>query len=217
MKHAREWGDANVDPLNVAAIEVETEPGAKIVPHAPGLPDAWFEHDGQITKRDIRAITLSALAPQGDETLWDIGAGSGSISIEWMLADPRAKAIAVEASAARAARAGRNALALGTPDLRIVEGRAPDALAGLPTPDAVFIGGGATAPGAMEAALAALRPGGRLVANGVTLETQALLAQMHAENGGELVSIQIAHAVPVGRFSGFRPAMPVVQWRWRKP
>ena len=219
LREARacDWADTKVDPLNVIAIEPVMDGGAKIVPRAPGLPDEFFEHDGQITKRDVRAITLSALAPEGAETLWDIGAGSGSVAIEWMLCDPRNSAIAIEANAVRAARIGRNARELGTPDLRIVEDRAPEALAGLPQPDAIFIGGGATAPGAMDAAMAALRPGGRLVVNAVTIETQALLAQLHVAHGGALVSIQIAQAEPIGRYFGFRPAMPVVQWRWRKP
>lgn len=214
---ARDWRHANVDPLNVVAVDVEAEAGARLIPHAPGLPDEWFEHDGQITKRDIRAITLSALGPLAGELLWDVGAGSGSIAIEWLLAAPRARAVAIEANPTRAARALRNAHALGTPDLQMVEGRAPQALDGLPTPDAIFVGGGATAPGAMDKAMAALRSGGRLVVNAVTLETQALLTSLHSERGGDLVSIQIGHAVPVGRFSGLRQAMPVLQWRWSKP
>ena len=213
---AHDWPHLKIDPLNVLAIDVVAGAGARIIPRTPGLPDDFFEHDGQITKRDIRAITLSALAPGGDELLWDIGAGSGSVAIEWMLADVRAHAIAIEANGERAARIRRNALSLGTPELQIVEGRAPDALKGLATPDAIFIGGGATASGLMDAAMGALGLGGRLVVNAVTIETQALLAKSHGAHGGELVSIQIAQAEPLGRFSGFRPAMLVVQWRWRK-
>ncbi len=219
LREARacDWADTMVDPLNVMAIEPVMDGRSKIVPRAPGLPDDLFEHDGQITKRDVRAITLSALAPEGGETLWDIGAGSGSVAIEWMLADPHNSSIAIEPNPVRAARIARNARELGTPDLQVVAGHAPEALAGLPQPDSIFIGGGATAPGAMAAAMAALRPGGRLVVNAVTIETQALLAQLHVAHGGALVSIQIALAEPIGRYSGFRPAMPVVQWRWRKP
>ena len=213
---AAQWPHEPVDPLNVLAIDVVADKNARMIPRSPGLPDDWFEHDGQITKRDVRAITLSALAPEGGELLWDVGAGSGSVAIEWMLADPHNRAVAIEAHATRAARIARNALALGTPDLRVVEGRAPDGLDGLPQPDAIFVGGGATATGVMDRAIAALRPGGRLVVNSVTIETQALLAKLYAAHGGELVSIQIAQVEPVGRFSGFRPAMPVVQWRGRK-
>jgi precorrin-6B C5,15-methyltransferase / cobalt-precorrin-6B C5,C15-methyltransferase len=214
---ACDWAHEKIDPLNVLAIDVVAGADARTVPRTPGLPDEMFEHDGQITKRDVRAITLSALAPAGGELLWDIGGGSGSVAIEWMLADPQGHAIAIEANNSRAARIRRNAFSLGTPDLQIVEGRAPDALANLPTPDAIFIGGGATAPGVVDAGIAMLRAGGRLVINAVTIETQALLAKLHGAQGGELVSIQIALAEKLGRFSGFRPAMPVVQWRWRKP
>jgi precorrin-6B C5,15-methyltransferase / cobalt-precorrin-6B C5,C15-methyltransferase len=213
---ARDWPHAHVDPLNVVAVEVHADRGAKIVPRTPGLPDDWFEHDGQITKRDIRAITLAALAPRGGELLWDVGAGSGSIAIEWLLADSSARAIAFEGNAPRAARIARNALAFGTPDLQIVEGRAPDSFAGLPQPDAIFVGGGATEPGLMKRAMEALPSGGRLVANAVTLETQALMTQLRGAHGGDLVSIQIALSEPVGRFTGLRPAMPVLQWRWEK-
>jgi precorrin-6Y C5,15-methyltransferase (decarboxylating) len=208
---------AEVGPLNLVAVEVEGEPGAPVLPRAPGLPDAFFEHDGQITKREIRAVTLSALAPLRGATLWDIGAGAGSVAIEWMLADPSLRAIAVEVRADRAARIGRNALALGVPGLAVVEGEAPAALAGLPAPDAVFLGGGANDPGVFDAALAALRPGGRFVANAVTLETEALLLARRAELGGELIRIAVTRAVAVAGMTGWRPAMPVTQWVWDKP
>ena len=154
----------DVDALNTVAIEVEAAPGARIIARAPGLADDLFEHDGQITKREIRAVTLSSLAPRRGELLWDIGAGAGSVAIEWMLADPSLRAIAIEARAERAARIRRNAAAFGVPELEVVEGRAPAALAGLPPPDAVFIGGGASDAGVLEAAIAALqarRPAGR--------------------------------------------------------
>jgi precorrin-6Y C5,15-methyltransferase (decarboxylating) len=205
----------NIVALNTIALDVIADRDAKILPRAPGLPDDWFEHDGQITKRDIRAVTLSALAPRRGEVLWDVGAGSGSIGIEWMLADPANRAIAIEANAERAARAARNALNLGVPALEVVVGRAPEAFRDLGTPGAVFIGGGAA--GAIEAAAAALRPGGRLVVNAVTLETQALLVEERAKRGGDLVQIAVAHAEPVGRFTGWRTAMPIVQWRWTRP
>ncbi len=207
----------DVAALNTIALEVVAEHGARILPRAAGLPDAWFEHDGQITKRDIRAITLSALAPRRGELMWDVGAGSGSVAIEWMLADPANCAIAVEARPDRAARIRRNALAFGAPALSVVAGEAPAALSGLPAPDAVFIGGGANAPGTVERAIEALAQGGRLIVNAVTLETQAQCVGWRARWGGDLMQISLAHAEPVGRFSGWRAAMPVVQWRMTKP
>jgi precorrin-6Y C5,15-methyltransferase (decarboxylating) len=205
-----------LDPLNVVAIEVAADSGARIVPLSAGLPDDYFEHDGQITKREIRAATLAALAPRLGELLWDVGAGSGSIGIEWMLCDPANTAIAIEARADRATRIARNAAALGVPDLTIVAAPAPMAFAELPPPDAIFIGGGASDPDVLDQAWAVLRAGGRLVANAVTIETQALLYQGFKQEGGELVQMQIAHAAPVGTFFGWRPAMPVVQWRITK-
>lgn len=205
-----------VADLNTIALEVDAPSSARVIPRAPGLPDSYFEHDGQITKRETRAITLSALAPRRGELLWDIGAGSGSIAIEWMLADPANRAIAVEQNADRAARIARNARALGVPALRIVEGQAPEALAGLPRPDAIFVGGGATAAGALTLYWDTLAPDGRLVVNAVTLETQAELTAAYKRWGGELVQVNIAHAEPVGRFTGWRAAMPVVQWRAEK-
>jgi len=201
-----------VEALNTLAIEVVADRGARILPLASGLPDDLFEHDKQITKREVRAITLSTLAPRRGELLWDIGAGSGSISIEWMLRHPANRAIAIETRADRAARIGRNALELGVPELRIVEGAAPDALQGLPTPDAIFIGGGGTDAGVLDAAWAALPEGGRLVVNAVTLETQGEIMRRHVAMGGDLIKIEIARADPVGPFHGWRAAMPVMQW-----
>ena len=206
-----------INPLNVVAIEVVADPDARILPLAPGLADDLFEHDGQITKREIRAATLSALAPRLGELLWDIGAGSGSVAIEWMLADPSMRAIAIEANPERAARIGRNAKACGVPGLEIVEGRAPAALTGLAAPDAVFIGGGGSDNGVLPAMVEALKPGGRLVANAVTLEMEALLLAKHTELGGELIRIAVSRAAPVGSMRGWRPAMPVTQWSWVKP
>jgi precorrin-6B C5,15-methyltransferase / cobalt-precorrin-6B C5,C15-methyltransferase len=203
--------------LNTIALEVVAGWDAMILPRAAGLPDDAFEHDGQITKRDIRAITLSALAPRRGELLWDVGAGSGSVAIEWMLADPANRAIAIEARDDRAARIARNALALGTPSLSVVKGEAPAAFADLPKPDAVFIGGGASAAGLIERAVSALSPGGRLVVNAVTLETQAETVNWRARWGGELVQIAIAHAEPIGRFSGWSAAKPLMQWRMTSP
>ena len=207
----------DVNALNVLALEIESSPEARVLPLTPGRADGLFEHDGQITKREVRAVTLAALGPRRGELLWDIGAGSGSVSIEWMLADPAMRAIAVEANAERAARIGRNAAAFGVPGLTVAEGAAPAALAGLPTPDAIFIGGGGTDAGVMDAAIAALPSGGRLVANAVTLEMEALLLAKHAALGGELVRIAISRETAIGSMSGWRPAMPVTQWNWVKP
>ena len=203
--------------LNVVAIEVAAAPGARIIAYAPGLADDLFEHDGQITKREIRAVTLSSLAPLRGELLWDVGAGSGSIAIEWMLAHPSMRAIAIEARADRAARVRRNAAAFGVPELEILEGPAPHALADLATPDSVFVGGGASEHGVLDAAIAALRSGGRLVVNAVTLETEAELIARHASLGGTLTRIAVSRADSVGEKTGWRSAMPVTQWVWVKP
>ncbi|MDR7035188.1 precorrin-6y C5,15-methyltransferase (decarboxylating) subunit CbiE [Mesorhizobium sp. BE184] len=207
----------NINPLNVLALELESDREARILPLTPGLVDELFEHDGQITKREIRAVTLSSLAPRRGEVLWDIGAGSGSISIEWMLAHPSLRAVAIEADPQRTARIRRNAAACGVPGMTIVEGKAPEALRDLPTPDAIFIGGGGTDRGVIEAAIATLRPGGRLVANAVTLEMESLLLARHAEFGGDLVRLAVSRAAPVGSMKGWRPAMPVTQWSWTRP
>lgn len=162
-------------------------------------------------------MTLSALSPRRGELLWDIGAGSGSIAIEWMLAHPSLRAIAIEEKGEKAARIQRNATSCGVPSLRIVAGSAPQALAGLPAPDAIFIGGGGSEPGLLDAAIDALRPGGRLVANAVTLETEALLLGLHSKLGGDLTGIAISRAAPVGSMHGWRASMPVTQWHWQKP
>ncbi|MGB6661496.1 MAG: precorrin-6y C5,15-methyltransferase (decarboxylating) subunit CbiE [Xanthobacteraceae bacterium] len=206
-----------VEALNTVAIEVEAAPDARILPRAAGVADDLFEHDGQITKREIRALTLSALQPRRGELLWDIGAGSGSIAIEWMLADPTMRAIAVEQREDRATRIRRNAAAFGVPGLEIVEATAPAALTTLAPPHAIFIGGGVGEGGVFEVAVRALRPAGRLVVNDVTLETQTLLTARHAAAGGELIRIAISRAEPLGEKTGWRPAMPVTQWRWVKP
>ena len=214
---AADFDLAGIDPLNTLAVAVAAEPGARVVPLAPGLDDAWFENDGQLTKAEIRAVTLAALAPRLGQRLWDIGGGAGSVSIEWMLRHPAMRAVAIEARPERAARIRRNAAALGVPDLAVVEGAAPAALAGLPAPDAVFIGGGISAPGLLSAALEALAPGGRLVANAVTLEAEAVLLAAFAARGGSLRRLSVARADPVGGLHGWRAAMPVTQWTWTKP
>ncbi|WP_374193054.1 precorrin-6y C5,15-methyltransferase (decarboxylating) subunit CbiE [Streptomyces sp. AV19] len=214
---AEDWDRPAGDPLNVVAVECRPAPDAPRLSLVPGLPDECFENDGQLTKRHIRAATLAALAPAPGELLWDVGGGSGSIGIEWMRAHRSCRAVAVERDLVRAGRIERNAAALGVPALRVVTGAAPAALAGLPVPDAVFIGGGLTAPGLLDACWAALPAGGRLVANTVTLESEALLAERHRRHGGELTRLAVAHAVPVGGFTGWRQAMPVTQWSVVKP
>ncbi|MFG2719799.1 precorrin-6y C5,15-methyltransferase (decarboxylating) subunit CbiE [Streptomyces sp. NPDC048416] len=209
---ADDWDIVPGDALNVVAVDCRRAPGALRLGAVPGLPDAAYEHDGQLTKRHVRAATLGALAPAPGELLWDIGGGSGSIAVEWMRTHPSCRALSVERDAVRAERIARNADRLGVPALRVVTGAAPAALAQLPRPDAVFIGGGLTAPGLLDACWEALRPGGRLVANTVTLESEALLAAWHQRHGGDLVRLAVAHAVPVGSFTGWRQAMPVTQW-----
>ncbi len=210
--NARDFNLTDIAALNTIAVEIVVDAQARIIPRATGLPDDWFENDGQLTRREIRAITLSALAPRRGELLWDIGAGAGSVSIEWMLSDPANRAIAIEKHPDRAARIARNALALGAPDLTIVTADAPLGLGGLAQPDAIFIGGGANEQ-TLAAAWAALPKHGRIVINAVTLETQALLAQHYAQKGGALIEINIARARAVGRFHGLEPAMAVMQWR----
>jgi precorrin-6Y C5,15-methyltransferase (decarboxylating) len=186
--------------------------GGPALSRIPGLPDALFTHDGQITKSPIRALTLSGLAPCIGETLWDIGAGSGSISVEWCLAG--GTAIAIEARADRAGNIRTNAKRFGLAHrLDVIEGRAPDALTGLAPPDAIFIGGGADAA-VLGAALGALRRGGRLIAHAVTLETEALLMQAFVEKGGSLIRLDLATAQPLGRMQGWQPSRPLLQWKF---
>ncbi|WP_157015352.1 precorrin-6y C5,15-methyltransferase (decarboxylating) subunit CbiE [Mesorhizobium xinjiangense] len=205
------------DPLNVVAIEVEAGEDARALPLATGLDDELFDHDGQITKREIRTLSLSALAPRPGRLLWDVGAGSGSVAIEWMLRHPSMRAVAIEADHARAERIRFNAEQLGVPDLTVVEGMAPQALAGQAPPDAVFLGGGGSRPGVIETIIDALKPGGRLVANAVTLEMEAVLLKQHADCGGEMTRLSVARAAPIGGLNGWQPARPITQWVWQKP
>ena len=208
-----------VSPLNTIALEIVAKAGATVVGLAPGLDDSLFEHDGQLTKREVRAVTLSALAPRQGELLWDVGLGAGSVAIEWLLRHPSLRAIGIEFDAERAARAARNSAALGTPDLRIVQGRAPEALGALPRPDAVFIGGGLAQPGLFDTAWSALKPGGRLVANAVSLASEARLIEHFQHHGGELVRLEVSRAGKAGSggVSVWRPAAPIIQWRVGKP
>jgi precorrin-6Y C5,15-methyltransferase (decarboxylating) len=209
-------GDRRFDALNTIAVEAIAGPDVQPLPRSPGLPDDAFENDGQITRREIRAVTLARLAPVPGALLWDVGAGSGSIGIEWLRAGG-GRAIGLEPRADRAARARENAARLGVPAFDIHEARAPEGLDGLPAPDAVFLGGGASVSGVIEASWAALKPGGRLVANAVTIETEARLFAARNEWGGELVRIEASYADAVGRMTGWRPAMPVTQYAVTKP
>jgi precorrin-6Y C5,15-methyltransferase (decarboxylating) len=207
-REARQAGGGWPSDTSMVSGGADLAPG---LPLTPGLPDAMFEHDGQITKSEIRAATLAALAPRRGETLWDVGCGSGSVAIEWMLRDPAMRAVAVDVRADRAARAARNAEALGVPGLEVRVGAAPGALRGLARPDAVFLGGGAAGEGVVEAAWAALPPGGRLVANSVTVETDAVLLRARAALGGTMVRIGVERLDRIGGMHGFRPAMSVTQ------
>lgn len=208
---------AGIDPLNTLAVEVVAEEGGEVLPLVPGLPDTLFESDGQLTKSEVRAVTLATLAPRRGELLWDVGAGSGSVGIEWALAHPDNRVLAIEARAERAGRIGRNAARCGVTQLTVIGGEAPAAFAGLPAPDAVFIGGGIGNPGLFDAAWDALRPGGRLVANVVSLEGEARLAGLFRRHGGDMKRIQVSRLDAVGAMHGWRPAMAVTQWRVVKP
>ncbi len=198
--------------FNTLAIACEAQPGAVLLPSVPGLPDDAFEHDGQLTKREVRAVTLSRLGPVPGGLMWDVGAGCGSIGIEWMRAARGARAIAIEANEARRKMTAHNAMTLGTPGLHVVAGTAPDALADLDMPDAVFIGGGISNDGVFENCWDALRPFGRLVANAVTVEGEARLFALQSVHGGDLVRLQTSRAEPVGRYLGWKPLMPVTIW-----
>ncbi|MGG6296838.1 precorrin-6y C5,15-methyltransferase (decarboxylating) subunit CbiE [Leptolyngbya sp. AN02str] len=207
---AATWQETNLADLNAIAIECKAETGTIARSRVPGLSDLAYHHDGQLTKREVRAITLSALAPQPGERLWDVGAGCGSIAIEWMRSHPRCSAIAIEK--ARTHYIADNAIALGTPTLQICLGEAPAALADLPQPHAIFIGGGITTPGLVAACWEALPTGGRMVANVVTVQGEQVLAEWHAQVGGTLSRIAIQRAEAIGSFLGWKPLVPVTQW-----
>jgi precorrin-6Y C5,15-methyltransferase (decarboxylating) len=213
---ADRYGFNDVEPLNLIGIEVQANADAKIIPLASGLPDEMFEHDGQITKREIRAVTLSSLAPRAGELLWDIGAGSGSVAIEWLLRHPANQAIAIEQDPIRAARAAGNSAELGVPGLEIVTGEAPAALEGLPQPNAIFIGGGGDAE-VIATGWQALKVGGRFVANAVTIDTETALLAAQARFGGTLTRLSVERLDKVGGKQAFRPAMTVTQWSASKP
>jgi precorrin-6B C5,15-methyltransferase / cobalt-precorrin-6B C5,C15-methyltransferase len=206
-------GPADLCVLAVTAVQ---GPGA-VAGRVPGLPDSAYETDGQVTRRELRALALAVLRPGPGALLWDVGAGSGSVGIEWMRADPLARAVAIEGRPDRAERAARNAAALGVPGLQVITGTAPDALRGLPDPDAVFIGGGLTADGVLPACWERLRPGGRLVAHAVTIESEAVLHGWQQQHGGELVKVGVSYKEPLGGFTAWRPALPVTQWQVTRP
>lgn len=208
---------ATTSDFNTLALELVASDPARVFARSAGLPDSAFHHDGKMTKREVRAVTLAALAPMPGQLLWDIGAGCGSIGIEWMRADMNAKAIGLEPNTERRAFARENALALGTPGLDLRDVSAPDGLADLPDPDAVFIGGGLTSPDVVAICHERLKPGGRLVANAVTLEGETILLKAFEDLGGELVRLSVQRADPVGRLTGWRPMMPVTQWQLTKP
>lgn len=209
---ARHFDLPDVAALNLLAIEVAAEPDALVIPHAAGLPDDWLEHDGQITKREIRAVTLSSLRPSAGALLWDVGCGSGSVSIEWLLAHPGTRAIALDHHAGRAARAARNAERLGVPRIDVRIGRAPEALADLPAPDAAFLGGGIRDPAVIDAAWSALHAGGRLVVNAVALESQQTVTAAWQRYGGELLRLSVERVGNLGGLHALRPAIPVLHW-----
>ncbi len=208
---ARSWSKSDVAALNMIAIKCQANPTTPPLNRLPGLPDSAYHHDGQLTKREVRAITLAALAPMPGELLWDVGAGCGSIGIEWLRSHPRCQAIAIEQHAHRLQFIADNMAALGTPHLQLIQGKAPTALKDLPTPDAIFIGGGVTAPELLATCWTALRSGGRLVANAVTVESELQLLQWHQQVGGELTRIAIQRTQNIGGFLGWKPLIPVTQ------
>lgn len=206
---ANDWNPSVVADLNLVAIECRADLDTPSLSLLAGLPDNAFRHDGQITKRDVRAMTLARLAPRPGELLWDVGAGSGSIGIEWMRAHPSCRALAVEADEGRQQLIELNRDALGVPSLQLIRGKAPEALHGLERPDAIFIGGGVTVPGVLEHCWEQLRPGGRLVANAVTLQSEVRLMDWRERHGGELTRIHVAQAQPLGNFDTWRQALPI--------
>lgn len=215
---AVDWDHSDIAALNVVAVDCVAGARARPIARAAGRPETLFEHDGQISQAEVRAVVMALLAPGCGERLWDIGAGSGAIGIEWMLADPSNRTTAIEARAERAARVRANAERIGVPALECLHGQAPAALVDRPTPDAVFIGGGLTSEGLLERCLGALAatPRGRLVATSVTVEGDAVLAEAMQRHGGTLRRLGIERAQPLGRFHGWAPARPVTIWCWNR-
>jgi precorrin-6Y C5,15-methyltransferase (decarboxylating) len=209
---ASNWQEENIAALNTIVVECIADKGIVGLSRFPGLPDSAFHHDGQLTKREVRAVTLSSLAPLPGELLWDVGAGCGSISIEWLRSDRRCRAIAIEQNSTRLNYIADNAAALGTPNLQIMAGKALEVIPNLPTPNAIFIGGGVTAPEILENCWNVLLPGGRMVVNVVTLEGEQRLYQWHEKVGGNFTRITIQRAEPIGKFLGWKSMSPVTQW-----
>ncbi|MCP1441885.1 precorrin-6Y C5,15-methyltransferase (decarboxylating) [Pseudomonas sp. GGS8] len=214
---ANDWSDPAIADLNLIAIECIAETNTPRLSRLAGLPDSAFQHDGQLTKRDVRAITLARLAPTPGELLWDVGAGSGSIGIEWMRAHPSCRALAIEADEGRQLLIEHNRDALGVPGLQLIRGNAPQALSGLERPDAIFIGGGVTREGVLDTCWTQLKPGGRLIANAVTLQSEVTLMAWRERHGGELTRIHVAQAQPLGEFDTWRQALPITLLDVTKP
>jgi len=214
---ARDIPPTEFSDLNTLAIECRPASGARILSRSPGLPDDAFLHDGQITKREVRAATLAALSPAPDHLLWDVGAGCGSVAVEWMRAARGCEAIAFECEPSRQELIAENARRLGTPRLRVVAGKAPETFKDQPAPDAVFIGGGLAVPGVFEAAWSALKPGGAMVANVVSVEGEMHLYDLQDRHGGDLARIEVSLLSRIGPLRALKPRMPVLQWRTRKP
>lgn len=209
---AASWNETDIADLNTIAVTCIADAGVTFLSRLAGLPDAAYHHDGQLTKREVRAVTLAALAPLPGQLLWDVGAGCGSIGIEWMRSYRGCSAIAIEQNTTRLQYIADNAAALGTPNLKIIAGNAPAALKDLPQPDTIFIGGGLTTENLFETCWNALPSGGKLVANAVTVESEQKLFQWHSELGGELTRIAIQRAEPIGKFLGWKAMSPVTQW-----
>ncbi|NVZ82010.1 precorrin-6y C5,15-methyltransferase (decarboxylating) subunit CbiE [Pseudomonas yamanorum] len=214
---AQDWQGEPIAALNLVAIDCVADANSPRLSRLAGLPDSAFKHDGQLTKRDVRAMTLARLAPMPGELLWDVGAGSGSIGIEWMRAHPSCRALAIEAEEGRQLLIEHNRDALGVPGLQLIRGTAPHALAGLEAPDAIFIGGGVTRDGVLDTCWQQLRPGGRLVANAVTLQSEMTLMAWREQHGGELTRIHVAQAQPLGGFDTWRQALPITLLEVTKP
>lgn len=214
---AVDWQHASVADLNLVAIDCVADSQTQRLSRLAGMPDSAFKHDGQLTKRDVRAMTLARLAPMPGELLWDVGAGSGSIGIEWMRAHPSCRALAIEADEGRQGLIEHNRDALGVPGLQLIRGKAPDALQGLEAPDAIFIGGGVTRDGVLDTCWQHLKPGGRLVANAVTLQSEMTLMDWRVRYGGELTRIHVAQAQPLGEFDTWRQALPITLLEVVKP
>jgi len=207
---AQSWAHV-VPAFNTLAVECIAAPDAALLPRVPGLSDDLFQHDGTMTKQEVRAVTLAKLMPMRGALLWDVGCGCGSVAVEWMRGARYARAIGIEPRGDRRLMAAENALALGVPKLELIEGTAPDALAGLPAPDAIFIGGGLSED-VLDACLRHLRPLGRLVVNAVTLKSEALLLERYHKNGGSLVKLQAERAERFGPVTGWAPMRRVTQY-----